>query len=488
MAKSLSTAIVAGYVAIAVQTLTGVIFVPFLVSGEGVGLTGFATIATLQAALSLVAVLFDGYRQHVARVISHAAIDGTCETLSSIFRFILLLATAAVVPWVIGSPVIFKLIGITVEHVVAVSCLVAACMVLEQVSYVLECHQHAIKRSWIPSSLGGLDSLLRAILTVILFIVFSSDVFLFFLAAFVGQSLKLAFLLLLSPVPVRLVDSDWVEKMSSQSKAFVESFPLALNGIAPFVVFRGSVILANIMLVGEAAGVIAIILVTLRAYVNQGLFSVLRPMLIPRLALFDLREKDSVLNQRLLKYFDAFQFSVLLVGVLAVTSTPLWFSLWLGPAVKDYVLLAQVALTMYFLEIAYGAQYSCLIAHNNGRSLAALSGVFALLSTMSTVVSSHLDPNVHCYVGPVVGYLGSYVIAVRRIFGKCFNFPLRQSDLCTALFVLCIAASIFLMTKAQEVSGLSSLCAMLFWGCCHVGGNQNINHKVTRSLKEKEEV
>ena len=461
----------AGYLAIALQTLTGLIFIPFLVSEDGVGLTGFAAIATLQAAIGLVTIFSDGYRQYAARAIALATNDGDREILSSIFQFTLVSAVAAVVVWLMVWPFVYKLIGMQMEDIVAAGFLAAACVVAEQLAYVLECHQHAIKRSWVPSSLGGLDSLLRAVLTVILFKVFSANVSLFFLAALVGQVVKLGILLRLTPFEVGLRDGKWGKRIISQYKAFAGSLPLALNGIAPYMAFRGSVILANITLVGEQAGVVAIILVTLRTYINQGLFSVLRPMLIPRLALVDISDRISASYRRLITYLDLFQVFTLFVGVLAVVSTPLWFSLWLGRSVEDYAGLAQVAVAIYFLEIAYGVQYSCLIAHDNGRLLAVLTGFFALIATASTAVSAYYYPSAAFCVGPVMAYLLLYVVAVRLMFGKHFDFSLRQSDLSTVLFVIALFAGISLTSMFEGLSLLSPLLAgALFGGLSHAVG------------------
>lgn len=469
--RSLPTTLAAGYLAIAVQTLTGLFLIPFLVSEDGVGLTGFAAIVTLQAAVGLVAIIFDGYRQYAARVIALATNNGDREVLSSVFHFTLFAATAAVVPWLMASPLVSKLTGIHTEDVVTASFLAAACVVVEQLSYVLECHQHATRRSWVPSCLGGLDSLLRAILIVVLFKSFSANVSQFFLAALLGQTVKFSILLWLSPIEVRLLGGKWIDRMISQCKAFAGSLSLALNGIAPFIVFKGSVILANVTLAGEQAGVIAIILVTLRGYFNQGLFSVLRPMLIPRLALVDTRDRTSTYYRRLITYLDLFQVTILFVGILAVVSTPVWFSLWLGSSVKDYAVLAQIAVAIYFLEIAYGAQYSCLIAHNNGRSLALLTGFFALIATTTTAVVAYNYPSAAFYAGPVMAYLLLYVLAVRIIFGKYFDFPLQQSDRCTVLFVVAICVGISLIPIAEEMSGLPSLFAgALFLGLAYAMG------------------
>ena len=469
--KSLPTTLVAGYLAIVVQTLIGLFFVPFLLSDNGVGLAGFAAIATLQSAAALITFLFDGYRQYAARTIALAFQNGEGRALSAIYYFSLLCTTGVVGIWVMVWPSISTLIGLYAKDVVMGGFLAAACVVVEQLSYVLECHQHAVKRSWVPSGLGALDSLLRASFTIILFVSFSATVSQFFLAALLGQGMKLAVLLWLSPTAIRVPAGQWGAWMLSECKAFGESLPLALNGIAPFVVFRGGVIMANAMLAGEPAGVIAIILVTLRTYINQGLFSVLRPMLIPRLALVDIYDKTSTAFRRLMTYLDLFQVFTLLVGVWAVVSTSWWFSLWLGSSVEGYARLAQIAVAVYFLEIAYGVQYSCLIAHNNGRTLALLTGFFAFIASVSAAVGTfHFSTATSC-VGPIMVYVLSYVVAVRLIFGKYFDCSLQRSDICTGLFIFAVCAGIGIEAMTGRVSVLFALLAgALFAGLSHAVG------------------
>ncbi len=472
---SLPTTLVASYLAIAVQTLTGLIFIPFLVSEDGVGLAGFALIATVQASAGLVTFLFDGYRQYAARAVALALQAGDGNALSSIWYFSLFCTTAVVGIWAMVWPSLARAIGVHTNDVVLAGVLAAACVVIEQLSYVLECYQHAAKQSWLPSGLGALDSLFRACGTVILFDTFSASLSLFFLAALGGQSVKLVVLLWLSPMEMRVPSGQWGERMISECTACRESLPLALNGIAPFVVFRGGVILSNAMLTGVQAGVLAILLVTVRTYVNQGLFSVLRPMLIPRLALVDIYDCTSASFRKLIAYLDLFQVFTLLVGVLAVVSTPWWFSLWLGRSVEDYVGLAQVAVATYFLEIAYGVQYSCLVAHNHGRTLALFTGFLAVMTLVSTAVGTYYFPTAAVCAGPVLAYVLSYVVAVRLQFGTYVDYSLRQSDVCTGLFVVALGAGIGM----GVMSGGASLVPALLAGALFVGLSQVLGLRIS---------
>jgi hypothetical protein len=450
---SLSKALATGYLTIAVQTVTGLILVPFLLSTHGVGLTGFAAIATLQAAAGLLAVMFDGYRQQSSRLIAIATSSGERTTLPSVIQFTLIASLAVAVPWVIAGKFTCALIGVRTHDAVAAITLTAIYFVVEQLCYALESDLHAQRKSWIPSTLGGVDTVLRAILTVLFFKAFSANVSLFFLAALIGQSLKAALLLQLSSSESRLLGRWFLSHISNQFNTFVTSLPLAFNGIAPFIVFRGSVIVANAALAGEQAGVIAIILITLRTYVNQGLFSVLRPMLIPRMALLDVADKTSASYRRLSTYLDLFQVSILLVGVIAAVSAPVWLDLWLGSSVKAYSFFIQIAVALYFLEVAYGAHYYCLLAHDNGRQLALLTGLFSLLSAGVVAFGAYYGSSLASYLVPVMTYLMLYVFSVRLMFGRNFSFSMRRSDIYFIIFVVATLSgiSIAATTKAMGI-------------------------------------
>lgn len=471
MNGSLSKALAAGYLTIAVQTVTGLLLVPFLLSTHGVGLTGFAAIATVQAAAGLLAVMFDGYRQESARLIAIATSSGERTTLPSVILFTLIASLAVAVPWAIAGKFTCALIGVRIHDAVTAITLTAIYFVVEQLCYVLESDLHAQRRSWVPSGLGGADTVLRAILTVIFFEAFSADVSLFFLAALIGQSLKVALLLRLSSSESRLLVRGCLSQISNQFNTFVTSLPLAFNGIAPFIVFRGSVIVANAALAGEQAGVVAIILITLRTYVNQGLFSVLRPMLIPRMALLDVADQTSTSYRRLSTYFDLFQVSILFVGVITAVSAPVWLDLWLGSSVKAYSFFVQIAVALYFLEIAYGAHYYCLVAHDGGRRLALLTGLFSLLLAGVVASGAYYGSSVASYVVPVMIYLMLYVFSVRLMFGRKFSFSMRRSDICFFIFVVAtlIGVSVAATTKAMGIF-VSVGAGTLFLGLAYAMG------------------
>src|SRR5262245_53379709 len=67
MSRSFLAGLASGYAAIAVQAVTGLLLIPFLLSRQGVGLAGYGIIATIQAAAAVITVALDGHRQDSSR-------------------------------------------------------------------------------------------------------------------------------------------------------------------------------------------------------------------------------------------------------------------------------------------------------------------------------------------------------------------------------------------------------------------------------------
>jgi hypothetical protein len=460
-----------GYVAIAVQAAAGLLLVPFLLSRHGVGLEGYGVIATLQAVAAMITVAFDGHRQESSRRLAGWIIAADRNGVAGLLVFTLL-ATAVVVGLaaMLSVPLI-RWLELASEEYATALLLALTCIVLEQFCYLLESSLHAARRSWIANALGAGDALLRALLVVALFTIRGASVDGFFIAALAGLSGKAVLLWFTCRSSIGRVARPLTQVLREEGAHFIRSLPLALNGVAPYVVFRLSIIAGNKYLGAQQAGVLAIILVTLRTYLNQAIFSALRPMLISRLAISELQDMNSAARQRFADYILVYQALVYVVAIAAVCATPVWLPLWLGESLRPFVPHFMAAVAIYFLEIAYGVPYYCLVAHNHARSLAVLNGAVAAAVAGVLFGASRLGLPMTAYVYAVFAYLGIYVLLVRRDFRRLLHFDTRHMDTELALGTVAIIVGVWAMlgrdTSIAEVLGVSMLAAVAFLAACH---------------------
>ena len=472
MNRSFLAGLASGYVSIAVQCIAGLLLVPFLLSRHGVGLEGYGIIATLQAVAALISVVFDGHRQESSRRLALWTAVSDRDSVAGLLLFTLLTTAALAGCFALLATPLSRWLGLAADQYVLALQLALACIVLEQFCYQLDCSLHAAGRSWIASALGAADVALRSILVVTFFTVLGAQVDLFFAAALTGLGIRTLLLWIACRDGIGSVRRPIAKGLQQEAAQFVHSLPLALNGIAPYMVFRLSIIAGNKQLGAEHAGVLAIILVTLRSYLNQVIFSALRPMLVARLAVSGLQEINGRARQRFIDYVTVYQALVYAAAIGAVCSTPLWLPLWLGESLRPFVPYFMAAVGAYFLEIAYGIPYYALVACNHARVLATVNGVVAAVIGGALFGASRLGLPMSAYVGAVIAYLALYALFVRRDFRRLLHFDTRPLDTELALTTTVASVGGWMLSRAAmnavEVLGIAVIAVAAFLAACHL--------------------
>lgn len=419
VSKSFLAGIATGYATVAVQALTGLLLVPFLLSPSGVGLHGFGEIATIQALAAVLSVLLDGHRQYSARRIALAL----AEKQSVVFPALLMVTAGSCIALsaagILLAPALLHVVHLESSEAAVAWRLACAAFVFEQLCYLLESRLHSAGRSPHANFLGAGDAVTRAALTVVLFLSLGPSIELVFLATSISLALKLSVLWCVcrSEYGVRPARSELI----GEARMLVRSMPLAMNGIAPFLVFRLTVIVGNKYLGSEQAGVLSLILVTLRTYFQQAVFSAMRPILIARLAGDGWSGQSAAARQSFLAKLRWYQLGICAAAVAVAAGTPLWLPIWLGAAVAPYAGYFAVLLTLFAIEVAYGVPYYWLVANGRAQRLALISGIAGALVSGGVLVAAWMHGPMISYVVAVAAYLIVYVVSVRQEFRRWFG-------------------------------------------------------------------
>jgi hypothetical protein len=408
--KHIIKSMASGYVVVAVQAVIGIVMVPYLISNDHLGLQKYGTLMLIQSSVAILTVLLDGLRLETARIIGKA-------TKSETFYLNEINIVALVLAFLIGfiyillmkiMPVYFISFKITDEMLNA-SLIMVAAFIIEQLYYALDSYLHAVKKSIIANFMSITDTIMRAALILILFTYHNANIIAYTQAIFISLGVKY---LLARQVLYKLnYKQDRVSLASIMNvlKGFDSAPTQTLQGLSPYIIFRGAVILSGIRLGAEHAAVVAIFIQTIRNYFNQAVFSGLRPFILPFLSA---TQNDKTQRRGITKFFIAYQLIVLTIGGIAAISAEYWFPLWLGNDLGKYYYLAWIVLIGYSVEVALLFYYYDLIAAGNSQSLAYLTFIGAIIALSTMYFAPPEFMNVEMYLWIVTAYILYWSILV----------------------------------------------------------------------------
>lgn len=429
MSRSFITSVASGYATVVVQAATGILLVPYLLSSHGVGLEGFGQIATVQALAAALGMLLDGHRQYSARQI---ALSATRQQPSRLPALLMVTAVTCIVLAAVSillGPAIIGVAELRTDGAGVAWRLACGCFVVEQLCYLLDSQLHSARRSTLANALGAGDAVTRAILTVTLFALVQPAIHWFFLAALISLSTRLA---LLSWVCRKALLAPALAHLRDEARQVVRSLPLALNGVAPFLVFRLTIIVGNKSLGPEQVGVLSLVLVTARTYVNQAVLSAMRPILVARLAGDGWTNQPASARQSFLSRVRQYQFAVCALGAVLALGAPIWVPLWLGSRIEAYVPYFAVLLILFAAEVGHGIAYYWLVANGRAHRLAVWSGIVGALVSGAVMLAAASGASMFAYATAVVVYLVAYILGVRYEFRRWFGVGSGGTTPCRA--------------------------------------------------------
>jgi ABC-type xylose transport system permease subunit len=139
--------------------------------------------------------------------------------------------------------------------------------------------------------------------------------------------------------------------------------------------------------------------------------------------------------------------------------------LWLGDSLRPYVPYFMAAMTIYFVEIAWGVPYYCLVAYGRAHALALLSTVTAVATSLALFAAGLLELPLAAYIGCVAVYVVMYALFVRHHFRVRLQLATRTLDLQILLAAACgvVGASFVLRAdRAVEVVVVATAAVATF--------------------------
>lgn len=367
--KQLTAGIATGYVVTAVQFLSAMVLVPFLLRRDILGVEGYGRAFTLIAFMGVGVVVTVGVRFSFALSISRALgsdSEGTKGQVGSLIGsgtiLLLLLCAAIGLPALVWETGLLRLVRLPLESDYRVAFrLTIVWMTVENALFLFRSTLTARGAiAYINYILMG-EVLLR---TAILFLLLPSmeAVFISYFAVhlafaalrfagFVGWSLIHA------PVDFRGLTRVSVGDIK-ETVLYSRSITLAEG--ASFLVRRGPLLLASRYLVPVEVGFVALVINTIQNYVLTALFAVVRPMALPIAARFDPRRLTATARKFFFDIEGLYCAGVFLVVAVAIVLAPDLIRLWLGEGYGAIVLPAQAILGACAVEITYAIRRSLL--------------------------------------------------------------------------------------------------------------------------------
>lgn len=411
--KHVVNSMLSGYVVVAIQAVIGIAMTPYLLAENALGMEKYGLLMLIQSSIAILSVLLDGFRLETAKTVGKST-NTNDQVINEIRVIALILSTF------IGSIYIFFLFEIapTYIHNITNEILIASMIfigafVLEQMYYSIDSYFHAIKKSILSNALSIIDSITRATLILIFFEFNEPTIINYAYSVFLSLSIKY----LLSNIILRKFHSKPEQKITITSIIkvikLIKDFPgQTLQGISPYLIFRGAVILSGWRLGAEQAAVVAIFIQTIRNYFNQAVFSGLRPFILPYLSAI---ESDKSQRTSLNKFIFYYQIVVFIVGVCAATTAEYWFPLWLGEDLGKYYHLTWIVFLGYSFEVAFLFHYYDLIAKGQGIALAYLTFLGSIITLLAINYFQNIYNMIELYLWAVTAYILYWSLLVAGI-------------------------------------------------------------------------
>jgi len=232
-------------------------------------------------------------------------------------------------------------------------------------------------------------------------------------AAFIGWSLGF------EPSDLRGIH---VTRLSKVREIVAYSGSITVAEGASFAVRRAPVLLASRYLGATEAGFVAIVVNTIQDYVLQVLFTVIQPLAVPIAARFDPRRISQSARAFFYDLEALYCGSVILVISGGIVLAPDLIRLWLGPDFQSIVLPAQVILAGCGIEITYSIRKSLLIGQGLFADAVWRIGGLAVATAALTVAAIVVARDWVLAVFVIGGYMvASNVVGIGVVWSRHFE-------------------------------------------------------------------
>ena len=377
MVKKLIVGVASGYLLKLVQVVCNLALIPFLISDGIFGLAGYGGLSVVLATIGLMAAGYDGWRLSTARRLGIAEKTGEAAYLPLLIITISSVLLLCMGAHLYGSQII-KLIGISSPSI-HLALYMTIYFLFEQINFLSEQCFHAKGKTWIVNLLILLEVVCRTITIFWLFNIINPSIELYLKVFIIYMIAKYMVYLVLFFLNKNNGSTPFVlTRIREELDTFLYSLPLSLKGLSVFAVFRLTVIVVNKYLAPELAAIYSILMVTLRGYVLQLFFSVVRPMIVPVTAGIEISKLSKSSRLQLQSLLKGYEFVVCTTCLVMACLVPVWLSHWLDKDMSHYHLLFIAGIAFFGLEVSSSVKNLLLVSQGYGKTLTSFTVIMSV--------------------------------------------------------------------------------------------------------------
>lgn len=447
---------ITGYVVRVLQIVVSLLVVPFLIQESVLGLDGYGQIFTLIAFVSILSLIMDGIKLSQARFIAQTIHEKPrlIEMVGSSVRLVFILAVIIIAFVAVFEEGLLPFFGLGQSPGVEVSMYILLLIFLvETTFYFYEPLLHAAERSYFVNIISGIEVIGRNIAMVLYFIWSEPGIVAYFFIQLVFTLFRLAVFHLWSRDICPSILSGVASSSFRDAMPMIKySLPMSGRGMSTLLVYRGAVLVSSKFLGAEAAGIVSLVIGTIRNYLVQTLHSVFRPMMVPMLSRFNIAvlspEKISLMTASISLYTTV----VFLIGGVLIGIMTELIELWLGATFSHLVMPIQAVIFAATLELTGSIKAALLVSQGEAKAMAVLELPISVLAlaVMVFLMGKYLSWEIIIATTVVYGAVSGGLL-VEWVFGKCIGRFMADK---TGVVFNRLVSSLLICGVAAWISGL----------------------------------
>jgi O-antigen/teichoic acid export membrane protein len=442
-----------GYLSLGIQTLASLIILPYLLSGRGIGLSGYGRVMAAMALAGILGLATDGIRLAIAKYIGEVQPRYRYTGFRHLLSHALLLATIIAIAALsllhaIGAASIIDGIGTWIW--IYLICRFFA----EQMSWVAQSYLQAERKVATIAITKSLETVLRSLAIVVVFESMGASVqrYVFLMVLFVFLR-ALCFVAAAIKTGHQTHATDDRKSLPSIKALLNTAGNIQVRSVVYYIVYQGSVVVAQKAGSAELSGLVSLLLQTIRSYLTLAFVEVFRSSWLPLISGI-IHENNRKEIKQLTEVIARWQGFIVSALFLIALFHNIWVAAWLGPTIAEYSFFFGVALIVYGAEIAGAMSNQLIMAAGKAGQLMRL-----VVSSLIVFILMQL------FSSQVLGYnLLSILLAV-------FAFVLMEN----AIFIPLVAKGItsdvtartFFVAPATTVVLLACFLASLQYAALH---------------------
>jgi len=461
--KNLLKGAVSGYTVRLAQVIISLLMVPFLLQDKMLGLKGYGEVFTLIAILVLISLILDGIKLSQSRFIAKSldTQEYTSQILGGSIKLVLFITTSIASLISLYPEKLADLAGLSQRQDIIFS-LYAICLIfiIENTFYSFESMLHALGRTFFINIIAGIEVIGRNLAIVTYFIFVDVNILVWFIAqlSFIIMRVSIYFFII-SNIRSNLLSGIFTANIRSSFKILKYSLPASGRALSEALIYRSAVIASSNFLGPEAAGIVTLVVGTIRNYMVQSLFSIFRPMMIPLMSRISLESLNKEQQNKFKSFSELYTAIIFFTGFLSIAIMPELIQIWLGDNFYYLSPAIQIIILSCILELSASIKNSLLISDGEIKPFVTLDVPLALFCFLG-ILTGAVYFSWHIIILSVAAYgIISGGIITDHVYRKKMSF-LNLDHHSTPYIRLIISLALFLITfgiSSLEFSGIDEL-------------------------------